>query len=330
MSKYKNGAGEPWWWKIHWFQKVKYELFTREKALAAIKNGLKHDRKPNTKAILKMVEAIDTETAFWPWCPSQVPVMFDPEGVRLNGLTRLYAIVNSKAGKATLPVIRGIPIEAYQYLDIESRSRNAKDALYNRMNVTRDTARVNWLHGLIAGNKFYSSSISTLRNKLEEQYRSAITWADKYLPGAGRTQRAPYAVALMYVYMCDKQFATEWAFRWKNGVSADGQGLPLQLARLRDQATYQDEHVSRKRTQKGGGRVYTHEDVTFKLLNILADIHANKPLPSKIMATSAGFKYWSQIRKDGAWKAYETQEGANKIQLDFDPPTSEDGVQASK
>lgn len=308
-------ASNDQWRNTQWLKKVKYKVVSLNEAKALLGNGLDHDRIPKALSIQHILECMKTGDAWWPYSPSQTPIMISDEGKRLNGQTRLIAYVQYLTDGGTpleFPILTEVPIEVFEYIDTGGRPRTAYNALHDREGVTRDTARVNWLHALLVGNKFYTAPVAVLRSKLEDQYAKQITWAAETFPGSGKFQRSPYVVPFMYAFMVDPKFATEIGKAWK-----DGQPLPTPLLRLRDAAlgTNGRQKSSGKLNMKGGGRSYTHEDTTFKILNILADLHQGKALASKTTASSTGFKYWSDRRKDGAWANYVNQTGAEKAEI---------------
>lgn len=315
------------WRDVPWLKKVKYEEIGLDQAKKLLTTGLDYDRKPNMASARQFLESMRTAGAWWPYAPSQVPIIISTEGKRLNGQTRLIAYVQYllEGGEPfEFPVLTGVPMEVFEYIDIGGRPRTANNAIYQREGVTRDAARVNWLHALLIGDTLYTSSVATLRNKFEVIYADEVEWAANIFPGSGKNQRAPYIVPFMYVYMSDKLFATKLALGWKSG-----EPLPKTLHTLRDAALganglKKSPKIPPKNTNMvGGGRKYTHEGPTFKILNILAELHKGKH-PSKASDSSAGFKYWSELRGDGAWEAYENQSGVEKTALDSALALTED------
>lgn len=308
-----------------WLKHVRYENFSMEKTQKLLNSGLEYDRPLNMPSVRKHLEAMRTEGAWWPYSPSQTPIIISKDGVRINGQHRLlaYAQYLRDGGEPfQFPVIRDFPMEGYDYIDIGAKSRSAKDAFYERENVTRDTARVNWLHALIIGDIFYTSSVATLKLKFDDTYADELVWASETFPSASKQMRAPFVVPFMYIYKVDKKFAMEMAEAWKTG-----DGLPPTLRTLRDHALVDSGQTKKsKKPLVGGGRAYTHEGLTFKILNVLAELHQKKTPSQRASNSSEGFKYWSDLRKDGAWSAYKNQKGAQDIKIDLNAALGLDDV----
>jgi hypothetical protein len=293
------------WYSVQWLKRVRYETFTKKQAATAIERATPGQRALRERQVSQFSESMDLG-AWWPHSPSQVPLMFDEEGLRMNGNTRLNALIKSKLDALVFPVIRGIPAEAYHFIDMDMKGRSGPQALPGMINVPRDAARVNWLHGIIIGDIFYSTPTATLEDKISKTYARQVEWANEVMPSGGTVGRAPYSVAFMYVHRVDPEFADKWGRSWYTGTGTPA--LPPALVHMRDAVHTASGNNKRARTGKAafhaGGRLYTHQTPTWKMLNVLALLHQNKNLGRSIAYSSAGLKYWSELAKDGAWAAH--------------------------
>ena len=296
MSKNKM----PVWMMIEWHKRIRYETFTKEQAQKAIDNGIADQRKLKQRMAMKLAEAM-SEGNWWPYNPSQSPLMFDESNKRFNGLTRLTALTLSSVDSLVFPVIRGIPAGAYQYIDSDATVRSSKDALYDLKRVDRDAARVNWLHSVITGDLYYVSAVSTLRQKITRTYGPQVKWASEVFPSGGKIGRAPFVVPFMYIHMIDPEFADRWGRAWASANDL-GRALPSALMAMRDIASMENGHKPKKQVvMHGGGRRYTHDKPTLRMLNVLAKIHQNGPASRNVKDDASGFKYWSDLARDGAY-----------------------------
>jgi hypothetical protein len=299
-KKFKNRN----WKNIPWLSMVQYEVFTKKNAEDAIAKEIPNQRKLNKQMVEKFVESMNMG-AWWTYCPSQIPLIFTGSMERMNGNTRLNALLLSNLKSLEFPVIHNVSAEAYSFVDNDMRIRNPKEALNDLLTVTRDTARVNGLHAIIIGNPKYSSPTALLREKItgEDMYKAVVEWADSVIPKAGKIGRAPYAVPFMYVYRVDPEFADKWAKAWVEGDLAKAPAFRV----MRDNVL---SSMDRPRSGKeslahiGGGRLYTHEGPSMKMLNVLALLHQDKKLGRSIPENHSGLKYWSELAEDGAYDAY--------------------------
>lgn len=292
------------WYSVQWLKQVRYETFNKKQALLAIERSTPGQRALRPRQVEQFRESMDSK-AWWPYSPSQVPLMFDEDANRMNGNTRLNAFVQSSLDALVFPVIRGMPAEAYHFIDMDMRGRTGTQALLDMVNVPRDTARVNWLHGLITGDIFYSSPTALLETKISKTYSKQVAWANSAMPSGGTFGRAPYVVPFMYVHRIDPEFADKWGRTWYEGTGTTA--LPPAMMHMRDEV-----QVSRgpSKTRKSklllhaGGRLYTHQGPTWRMLNALAMIHQGKNLGRSIPNNASGLKYWSTLAKDGSWDAH--------------------------
>jgi len=294
------------WKEENWLALVKMEKFTRTRALKDLANGTVHDRPLNARRKNKWTEIFDSGK-YWPGCPTQAPIIYSPDNKRLNGQTRLAGFANSTLSSVMFPVLRGVPEEAYRLLDMDGWGRSPKDANFDLINVNRDAARVNWLHALLIGDRFYFSPAILLREKIENTYHEEVDWVGKIMPNTARHERAPYAVPFMYIYRYDQEFASRMAKVWVLGSP-----LSRVLVKLRDQAQQPTRQWGEHSVvMRGGGRLYTHEEPTFSLFNALAEVHQERQIKTASISDK-GFQYWSHLLKDGAWKRYRDQVAAPK------------------
>lgn len=287
------------WKDIPWLERVEMEAFTRQELIDIVsdKSLHEHNRPLNTRRVMSFAEVI-LAGEYHPNLPTQAPLCFTPDNKCLNGLTRMNGAIQADVASIKFPVIRGIPMDAYKYLDLDSNPRSVKDAHYDRENMKRDQSRADWLHGLLIGDTLYRSPKILARKMIDGTYAREIQWAGKHIKVEARQGKAPYAVAFMYVFRCNQKVAKKWVGPWVSGSH-----LPEELSPVRDEAVSQEEGLMR-----GGGRRYTHEEPTFKLLNALAKLHN----PRGEFKNDEGFKFWSDLAEDGAWMSYVEQRGAPK------------------
>lgn len=282
-QKYTTGPG----WRIEW------RKFTKADALAALGKSSGLDRNTDESWVAALAQTMDL--GLWDvYSPSQVPVAFDRDGVRLNGKHRLSAFLKSKLTEIVFPVIEGLSPEAFASFDQNVKARMHRAAHRDRSNVGRDEARINWLEALISGNPKVKVTTQVFAHLADHKWRKQLEWADETLPKAGKQGKAPYAAALMYAHRVDANLADKVGKAWANG----GAGLPKPLLRLRDTAL--------SATNFSGARNDRLKH-SFKMLNALALMHQGHPVPDRLSDNLNGLRYFSARLRDGAATRWEKQ-----------------------
>jgi hypothetical protein len=267
-------------WKLEW------RRFTPETAQAAL-NMVQRDRKTNQR----WVEALARTMRMGLWetyRPSQIPLMFDREGYRLNGKHRLLAFVASGLPEIVFPVVEGLGPEAYPGTDQDVLARNANAAHPDRQSVRRDFARVSWLEALIAAQPDIKVTHVEFDALAEGKWKREIKWAAEVLKADRGQGQSPYAGAFMYAHRVAPDLADGFARAWVDG----GDGLPRALVRLRDAAL--------SGRARNGNRMSGRFGVALKMLYVFALIHQGKPLPDRIQENLGGLIYFSRLARDGA------------------------------